>query len=143
MLDTICNDANAEAFLEPVDWQELELIDYPKIVKNPMDLSTVRSKLLSGEYTTLDEFIAQIQLIWDNCKLYNMVGSHIYKICEKMERSYNRELSKFKTQQGLIGKRTKEKAQAEEVSEVVEADMKRDLCGRIKKLPAEQMTKFA
>lgn len=61
-----------------------------------MDLSTVRSRLLAGDYHSLDDFIAQIQLIWDNCKLYNMAGSGIYKICEKMERSYNRELTKFK-----------------------------------------------
>ena len=63
-----------------------------------MDLSTVRTNLLKGEFSTLDEFIAQIQLIWDNCKLYNMAGSVIYKICERMERTYNRELNKFKTQ---------------------------------------------
>ncbi len=71
LLETVCSDPNAQPFLEPVDWQELELLDYPKIVKTPMDLSTVRAKLLSGEYATLEEFIAQIQLIWDNCKLYN------------------------------------------------------------------------
>jgi hypothetical protein len=111
LLDTICADPNAQPFLEPVDWQELDLIDYPKIIKTPMDLSTVRSNLLKGEFQTLDQFIAQIQLIWDNCKLYNMAGSVIYKICERMERTYNRELNKFKAQQGLIqgGKRTKEK----------------------------------
>lgn len=81
-----------------------------------MDLSTVRSNLLKGEFQTLDQFIAQIQLIWDNCKLYNMAGSVIYKICERMERTYNRELNKFKAQQGLIqgGKRTKEKQQAQQ-----------------------------
>ena len=66
-----------------------------------MDLSTVRSKLLNGDYATLEEFIAQMQLIWDNCKLYNMAGSAIYKICERIEKSYNRELGKFKAAQGL------------------------------------------
>lgn len=101
LLDTICADSNASPFLEPVDWHELDLLDYPKIVKSPMDLSTVKSKLLKGDYLSLEEFISQIQLIWDNCKLYNMAGSVIYKICERMERSYNRELTKFRNQQGL------------------------------------------
>ena len=101
LLETVSADPNAQPFLEPVDWQELDLLDYPKIVKNPMDLGTVKAKLLKGEYQTLEEFIAQIQLIWDNCKSYNMAGSVIYKICERMERSYNRELSKFKISQGL------------------------------------------
>ena len=30
-----------------------------------------------------------------------MAGSVIYKICERIERSYNRELGKFKAAQGL------------------------------------------
>ena len=66
-----------------------------------MDLGTVKSKLLKGEYATFDDLIAQLQLIWDNCKLYNMQGSYIYKVCEKMERFYNKELNKFKQQHGL------------------------------------------
>jgi hypothetical protein len=28
-LDTICMDPNAQPFLEPVDWKELDLLDYP------------------------------------------------------------------------------------------------------------------
>jgi hypothetical protein len=41
-LDTLCEDPHAEAFLYPVDWRALRLDDYPEIVKNPMDLHTVR-----------------------------------------------------------------------------------------------------
>jgi hypothetical protein len=57
--------------LEPVDWKGLGLPDYPAIVKNPMDLSTVKSKLLKGDYSSFDDLFADLQLIWDNCKLYN------------------------------------------------------------------------
>ena len=35
-------DPNAEAFLTPVEWEELGLLDYPTIVKSPMDLSTIK-----------------------------------------------------------------------------------------------------
>ena len=31
------------------------LLDYPQIVKNPMDLSTCKEKLLSGKYATYEE----------------------------------------------------------------------------------------
>lgn len=31
-----------EPFKEPVDWERLELLDYPDIVKNPMDLGTLK-----------------------------------------------------------------------------------------------------
>jgi hypothetical protein len=100
LLDMLCQDANAEVFLEPVDWKAMDLPDYPDIVKNPMDLSTVRKNLNAGVFGSVDEFVAQIQLIWDNCKLYNMQGSHIYKICERMEKVYNRELGKFQAKIG-------------------------------------------
>lgn len=32
-------------FRHPVDWKVMGLLDYPEIVKNPMDLSTVNRKL--------------------------------------------------------------------------------------------------
>lgn len=35
----------AEAFLEPVDWKNWGLPDYPEIIKTPMDLSLVETKL--------------------------------------------------------------------------------------------------
>lgn len=97
LIEAICLDPNSEPFLEPVAWKELELIDYPQIVKNPMDLGTVKSRLLAGEYATYEDCFAEIQLIWDNCKLYNMAGSDIYRICERMERSARRELNKFRS----------------------------------------------
>ena len=57
LLENLSADPNAVDFLEPVPWKELELFDYPQIVKNPMDLGTVKSKLLSGEFETCDEFL--------------------------------------------------------------------------------------
>lgn len=42
LIDVLASDPNAEAFLAPVEWEELELHDYPTIVKNPMDLGTVK-----------------------------------------------------------------------------------------------------
>lgn len=55
----------------------LQLLDYPTIIKNPMDLGTVKKKLKSGKYKTATEFQDDIQLIWDNCKRYNQEGSVI------------------------------------------------------------------
>ena len=53
----------------------LGLEDYPKIIKNPMDIFTVKKKLMNSKFTTLQEVIDDIQLIWDNCKTYNQEGS--------------------------------------------------------------------
>ena len=77
------------------------LLDYPQIVKNPMDLATCKEKLLSGKYSTYEEVFNEIQLIWDNCKLYNMIGCEIYKVCERMEKMAKRQVQKFRAAHGL------------------------------------------
>lgn len=58
-------------FRYPVDYIGLGLPDYPEIIKVPMDLSTVKKNLKAGEYPSMQDFLLDIQLIWDNCKLYN------------------------------------------------------------------------
>jgi Transcription factor involved in chromatin remodeling, contains bromodomain len=56
----------------------LGLADYFDIIKNPMDLGTVRKNLKANKYKYVEEVLADIQLIWDNCKTYNAEGSVIY-----------------------------------------------------------------
>ncbi len=55
----------------PVDWEDLELKDYPDVIKKPMDLGTLRANLKNGVYSTFDDVFADIALIWENCKVYN------------------------------------------------------------------------
>jgi len=45
--------------------------DYRQFVSRPMELSKVRRKAAKGDYTSFDEFKADIQLIRDNCYAYN------------------------------------------------------------------------
>ena len=48
-----------------------------------MDLGTLKTNLMDGKFATYEEFLADLQLIWDNCKLYNQAGSEIYKVAER------------------------------------------------------------
>ena len=57
-----------------------------------MDLSTLKTNLFAGKFNTYEECFIELQLIWDNCKLYNMAGSDIYKLAERMEKVCRREL---------------------------------------------------
>ena len=45
LLNQLEKEPNAAPFLEPVDWKALDLQDYPKIVKRPMDISTIKNNL--------------------------------------------------------------------------------------------------
>lgn len=50
-------------FLKPVDYKALGLIDYPFVIKTPMDLSTIRKKIKSDKYRNIEEVLDDIMLI--------------------------------------------------------------------------------
>ena len=62
------------------------LTDYPLIVKNPMDLGSVKKKLVNSKYQFVEEALDDIQLVWDNCKIYNQAGSWIHTIADKLDK---------------------------------------------------------
>lgn len=82
-------------FREPVDWKGLELFDYPKIVKKPMDLGTVKRKMERGLYETIEECAADIRLIWTNCKTYNADGSDFYLLAESFSKRFEERYKKI------------------------------------------------
>lgn len=60
-----------------------------------MDLSTVRENFKDDGYVTVEECMDDIQLIWDNCKLYNMETSKIYKMAVRMEEYQKKLVSEY------------------------------------------------
>lgn len=71
------------------------LTDYTLIVKYPMDLGTVRKKLLNSKYQTVEEVLDDIQLVWDNCKLYNQAGSWIHNIADKLDKTCKKMIKNY------------------------------------------------
>ena len=70
-------------FLEPVD--VLLAPDYPRVIKNPIDLSTIRRRVDAGStYVTMDIFAADVARIFANCKLYNSADTVYYKAAHKL-----------------------------------------------------------
>ena len=45
LLNKIEKEPTSGAFIDPVDWKAMNLLDYPKIVTRPMELSTIRNNL--------------------------------------------------------------------------------------------------
>ncbi|XP_056458216.1 ATPase family AAA domain-containing protein 2-like isoform X1 [Gadus chalcogrammus] len=62
-------DKRFKAFTKPVDLEEVE--DYAEVIKEPMDLATVLSKIDRHQYGTAREFLYDVDLIWKNCLEYN------------------------------------------------------------------------
>ncbi|KAJ2401621.1 hypothetical protein GGI23_001270, partial [Coemansia sp. RSA 2559] len=71
VLNKLKRDPNAWPFLKPVDPVALGIPTYFDIVKNPMDLSTIQKKLAKKTYKWAADFVADIQLIIDDCFLFN------------------------------------------------------------------------
>ncbi|KAI9707562.1 MAG: Transcriptional activator spt7 [Candelina mexicana] len=60
---------HSTAFLTKVNKREAPR--YHEIVKHPMDLGTMTKKLKGLQYKSKQEFVADLNLIWSNCLLYN------------------------------------------------------------------------
>lgn len=85
ILSQLENQPESIDFLDAVDYQTLNLPDYPEIVTHPMDLGIVNYKLEVGLYRTMQEVSADLQLIWDNCRAYNAPKSLIVRNARKLE----------------------------------------------------------
>lgn len=44
-------------------------------MKKPTDLNLIRRQNNEGKYKFVEEILDEIQLCWDNCKLYNAADS--------------------------------------------------------------------
>ncbi|CAO3573197.1 unnamed protein product [Mortierella alpina] len=84
--------SNAEfmfPFMEPVDWVKFNIPDYPKIIKKPMDVSTIRKKLEADEYDDAEEFEADVRLVLSNCFKFNPAGTPVHDMGRRMEKLFN------------------------------------------------------
>ncbi len=86
VLQQLFKKRDTEPFREPVDYIGLGLTDYPSIIKRMMDLGTIRKNLKADSYKSLEEALDDLQLVWDNCKLYNIEDSPIHKTAVKLEK---------------------------------------------------------
>uniref|UniRef100_A0A672NX68 Bromodomain adjacent to zinc finger domain 2B n=2 Tax=Sinocyclocheilus grahami TaxID=75366 RepID=A0A672NX68_SINGR len=66
---------DAGPFLTPVNPKSVP--GYRKIIKKPMDLSTIRDKLTNSQYLNLETFIIDVNLVFDNCEKFNEDNSVI------------------------------------------------------------------
>jgi len=75
---------NAWAFLVAVNGDDV--IDYYDVIKEPMDFGSMSDKLEDNLYPTVEAFLADAQLVFDNCRRYNPEASNYVKSANKIER---------------------------------------------------------
>ncbi|XP_047726120.1 bromodomain adjacent to zinc finger domain protein 2B isoform X14 [Prionailurus viverrinus] len=79
---------DAWPFLLPVN---LKLVPgYKKVIKKPMDFSTIREKLSSGQYPNLETFAVDVRLVFDNCETFNEDDSDIGRAGHSMRKYFEK-----------------------------------------------------
>ncbi|XP_055966080.1 bromodomain adjacent to zinc finger domain protein 2B isoform X8 [Sorex fumeus] len=79
---------DAWPFLLPVN---LKLVPgYKKVIKKPMDFSTIREKLSSGQYPNLETFALDVRLVFDNCETFNEDDSDIGRAGHSMRNYFEK-----------------------------------------------------
>ena len=68
------------------------LQDYFDIVKTPIDLSTIKRKLDTGQYQEPWQYVEDVWLMFNNAWLYNRKTSRVYKYCSKLAEVFESEI---------------------------------------------------
>ncbi|XP_062109057.1 transcription factor GTE8-like isoform X2 [Humulus lupulus] len=75
-------------FNVPVDVVKLNIPDYSTVIKHPMDLGTVKSKIASGSYSNPMEFYADVRLTFTNAMTYNPPGNDVHAMADTLNKFF-------------------------------------------------------
>jgi histone acetyltransferase len=83
IIESMLKHSSSWPFKDPVKSEVAP--DYYATISNPIDLSTMRSRVTDGYYDTVDKFIEEVQLMFDNARVYNRKDTVYYKMADKLE----------------------------------------------------------
>ncbi|KAG2106222.1 uncharacterized protein F5147DRAFT_701500 [Suillus discolor] len=70
-------------FISPVDPSRVQ--GYAEMIKHPMDLGTMSTKVARGKYRSLEEFTTDFRLVVNNAKIFNPPGTIYHTEAERLE----------------------------------------------------------
>lgn len=90
VVEQLLEEEDAEPFAEPVNAKALGLPDYHQVIRQPMDLGTIKENLQAEPpaYFSSTEVLKDIQQVWSNCRTYNDEDDPIIDMCDNMERFF-------------------------------------------------------
>ena len=75
-------------FNTPVDVVKHNIPDYFTVIKNPMDLGTIKGKVASGEYSSPLDFAADVRLTFSNAMTYNPAGNDVHIMADTLRKYF-------------------------------------------------------
>jgi hypothetical protein len=98
----------AKPFSKPVDVIGLNIPDYLEIIQKPMDLGTIKKKLMGKEYLTQDEFLEDVYLIFENCRKYNTDPRNpVRMLCEDLQTQFEIQWNMYQDRKKFDGEKPK------------------------------------
>ncbi|KAL0266152.1 UNVERIFIED_CONTAM: hypothetical protein PYX00_011868 [Menopon gallinae] len=83
-IEAISKEEGADAFMHEVDHRKLKLVKYLDIVRQPLCLNNVRSKLECGMYLNYNVALFELERIFVNCLMFNQRNSGIYLAAQRL-----------------------------------------------------------
>uniref|UniRef100_A0A8D1QL92 Bromodomain testis-specific protein n=1 Tax=Sus scrofa TaxID=9823 RepID=A0A8D1QL92_PIG len=90
-------------FQQPVDAVKLKLPDYYTIIKNPMDLNTIKKRLEHKYYAKASDCVEDFNTMFSNCYLYNKPGDDIVLMAQALEKLFRQKLSQMPQDEQVVG----------------------------------------
>eukprot|EP00466_Bigelowiella_natans_P010333 jgi/Bigna1/47311/estExt_Genewise1.C_120101 len=82
-------------FNEPVDPIKLNLPTYFEVIKHPMDLGTIKSRLDRGYYTEKQTFAEDIRLVFSNACKFNPPHSRVHQMALTMKEIFENKFAEL------------------------------------------------
>ncbi|CAD5234292.1 unnamed protein product [Bursaphelenchus xylophilus] len=101
---------HAWPFLRPVDAVKLNIPDYHKVIKRPMDLGTIEKRLKNCYYTCAEECVNDIMTMFNNCFTYCPPTYGVYAMAKKLESDILAKLSRMPANEVEVPKQVPKKA---------------------------------
>ncbi|XP_072981597.1 transcription factor GTE3, chloroplastic-like [Typha angustifolia] len=83
-------------FNEPVDVQCLGLYDYYSVIREPMDLGTIKTRLDRNRYSSPAEFAHDVRLTFRNAMTYNDRAHEVHIIARQLLNMFEKQWSAVK-----------------------------------------------
>ena len=75
-------------FHQPVDAVKLNLPDYHKIIKRPMDFGSIKKRLENKYYWSAKDCIQDFNTMFTNCYIYNKPGEDVVLMAQTLEKIF-------------------------------------------------------
>uniref|UniRef100_A0A672QMI3 RING-type E3 ubiquitin transferase n=1 Tax=Sinocyclocheilus grahami TaxID=75366 RepID=A0A672QMI3_SINGR len=89
LLRLYCNELSTD-FQEPVTPSSMP--EYSEIIKTPMDLSVIRSKLAVRNYKSTEDFVEDVRLIFKNCATFHKEDTEMASVGANLESYFEEQL---------------------------------------------------